>query len=159
MSGDASSVRGIIGEGAPLQSPTFGLVCAALAIGLKPAQGNWLLDTLDGYDPTKRSFCWVFDPESKAPVAGELITLKELSRRWHDDAWLAAHDDHPIAYMQAMWSQMLGLRADLKGRKSDIRFEKKVEDAEGVHLHVAVITDGMTPEEKADIIRRFEEAG
>lgn len=140
-------------------APELGVACCLLAAGIQPSGDDWLLDTVDADDVTNREFVYTFDPDTKASISGEEIKLAELVERFNNAEWCAAHDDHPIAYMRAFWNQLVHLRDTLRSRPPSIRMRKTYEDDEGSHTITAIIPPNMNADLKAEVLKRFEDAG
>lgn len=116
---EGQSIRFIRGEGAPLASPTLGLVAAALTSGAKFSSEHPLLDTVEEKQgEAAREFAWSFDEGAKVifrrSFKEEDLTLEEFRSRFENLDWCAQNPDHPIAYMRLMWEKLTDLKTALR---------------------------------------------
>ncbi|WP_009963025.1 hypothetical protein [Verrucomicrobium spinosum] len=149
----------IKGTGSPIQSPTLGQVSVALASGIAFSSDKCLLDTVEDRDGVlHREHVWTFDADSTATFRpnfpAETITLAELVKRFDDVEWCRANPDHPISYMRALWGTRAGLVKRVKERKP----LEKITESDGEHTSIVLIPQDATDEERAEMLREFEQA-
>ena len=149
---EGQTIRFVRGEGSPLQSPTLGLVAAALACGIRFAGDKPLLDTLEDRegDPL-REFIWTFDDRSKATFrpkfCEETLTFEEFRQRFEDLAWCEKNPDHPIAFLRVLSEKLAQLRTSLRTMKPLLKIRKG--------RATALIPPDASPEDKAKILAQL----
>ena len=146
---EGQTIRFIRGEGAPLQSPTLGLVAAALTSGIRFSSDKPLLDTVEEREgEAVREFAWSFDDRVTATFRPnfreETLTMEELRRRFEDLAWCEQNPDHPIAYMRVLFEKLTQLRTNLRAIKPLLKIRQG--------RSTALIPGDASPEEKARIL-------
>jgi len=119
---EGQTIRFIRGEGAPLLSPTLGLVAAALTSGARFSSDKPLLDTVEEKQGmAAREFAWGFDDRSqivfRRSFREETLSIEEFRTRFEDLEWCSKNPDHPIAYMRLMWEKLTQLRGTLRDMK------------------------------------------
>ena len=146
---EGQTIRFIRGEGAPLQSPTLGLVAAALTSGIRFSSDKPLLDTVEEREgEVVREFAWSFDDRSavvfRPNFREETLSMEELRRRFEDLAWCGQNPDHPIAYMRVLFEKLTLLRTNLRAMKPLLKIRQG--------RSTALIPADASPEEKARIL-------
>lgn len=146
---EGQTIRFIQGAGAPLQSPTLGLVAAALTSGIRFSSDKPLLDTVEERNgEAVREFAWSFDDRGtvvfRPNFPEETLTLEELRRRFEDLSWCEQHPDHPIAYMRVLFEKLTQLRTSVRAMKPLLKIRQG--------RATALIPSDATPEEKARIL-------
>ena len=156
------TIKALHGEGRPLTADTLGIVAAARACGIQFSGPQSLLDTIEGDGKVKH--VWTFDGESEASFrlpngTTEKVEFNEFRRRFTDTAWCQANVDHPIAHLRAMWDQLTTLRNALRDRKPALKLQKVIDDGDTTRTVTVIIPQDATPEQRAEYLRSFEEAG
>jgi hypothetical protein len=149
---EGQTIRFVRGDGSPLQSPTLGLVAAALASGARFASDKPLLDTVEEREgEALREFAWSFDDRStvvfRPQFREETLTLDELRRRFEDLAWCEQNPDHPIAYMRVIFEKLTHLRASLRAMKPLLKIRQG--------RATALIPADASPEDKARLLAQL----
>ena len=136
----------------PLSSPNTACYAAAVTSGGKLApQGYFHAVGRGGAEKSTPAgdhvVVWLLqniDLEFK-PFAGERITQKQFIDRWHDDAWLAEHPDHPITFMRYLLENLNAARDFIKKNKPLLQIHHG--------RRTAFISQDETPERRAELMR------
>lgn len=153
------TLKFVRGDGPPIKAPQFGAVVAALVSGCRFASPDCLLDQLKEKDgEIAESFVFSFDGESTATFepafAKETIDVKEIERRFLSDEWCRANPHHPIAFMRCFYDERNRRVAEIKDRPR----HEVIEVVNGRKTSRCFIPENATPEERAEILKEFNES-
>ena len=82
----------------PVESPNIEIVAALVSLGVPFYEPQPYLETREIVEGAeKRTITWCLHTKTSD---GRFKT-RELIKLWHDEAWLAANPDHPLAYAKA----------------------------------------------------------
>jgi len=149
---EGQTIRFIRGEGAPLLSPTLGLVAAALTSGARFSGDKPLLDTVEEKQGmAAREFAWGFDDRSeivfRRSFREETLSIEEFRKRFEDLDWCERNPGHPIAYMRFMWERLADLKTALRQMKPLLKIRRG--------RSTAFIPADASAEEKARILSQL----
>lgn len=103
----------------------------------------------------RRTVTWRFDHEGEVtfrPIpAVEKVGYAEFWRRLHDDAWCAAHPDHPIAYLAAAQRHFAALQHKLQATEPHPVYGWPLGRHVRIRLHAGTHTDPRTGQQVATL--------
>jgi hypothetical protein len=129
----------------PLKSPNTDIVSAWLTCGgslLKEDPYSWTVeDTSDG---PLQQLTYHIDGDIDVTVQGETIDFQEFRRRWMDQDWCRANDEHLISYLRLFRDNSVKFKAWIKGAKPAVLIRRG--------SRVAVIHPDLPEAKKAKIL-------
>lgn len=146
VKGRAYKLVQIRGAGRAATADTLPLVLALLALGCEPLPEAPLVETIEPLPDgsPKIGHCWTFRPKSRCGK-WETDTLRKW---WHDEAWQAAHPEHPLTLMRHVEKLRPQVLAQL-AKSVPLGIVRRGD------RHVAIPIDA-TPEEEARLLAKLK---